>query len=197
MESFPALVLQLILAALVGYGAARYALIDSARQTAAASVPHEQASNGDAAAPPAPPLPTPPRASTAPVTAQTALQVELGRRPPLRSAAAGARSEPPGDHAHAGSTLASQPTAVRPRPGYRTGLFFRHGLLSVAGKTAARAGLVRHGRTVDLAAGTDVDALLHVAGPASAHPAHLFAVSPRQPPAERSIGCSSCPRNRR
>jgi len=73
MRSFPALVLQLVLAALVGYGAARYALTDSALQAAGPSAPHEQASNRDAAPPPAPPPPPPtPRQPTAPVTAQTA-----------------------------------------------------------------------------------------------------------------------------
>src|SRR5438874_2146163 len=66
-------ILQLLLAALVGYGAARYALNDSGIETARVMPPSEQSSKRDrppAALPPAPP----PAASApnAPVTTRTA-----------------------------------------------------------------------------------------------------------------------------
>jgi serine protease DegQ len=70
MRSFSTLVFQLVLAALVGYGAARYAQTDTANETPRATAPHEQSQKSNRV-PTAPPPPAP-RAPTEPVTVQTA-----------------------------------------------------------------------------------------------------------------------------
>jgi S1-C subfamily serine protease len=69
------LIIQLVLAALVGYGAARYALTGSINESLRPAAPHEQSRRSDnGPAPSTPPAPVAPAPSTptAPVTVQTA-----------------------------------------------------------------------------------------------------------------------------